>query len=421
MESIEMALGRGALSAAELRTRLDVSPTTLMRMVRKAGPEIVRIGRGRATQYGLRQQWPTLDTARFPLFRISDTGTAASAGTLTTLAARQSLWMPEGRISDGLPIELVDARPYGFLGRHFAAVHADLRLPLRLTDWSDHHILSAMSRRGEDLPGNLIVGEESFLRWQALNAATVTRGDYPALATATIAGHPPGASAGGEQPKFGVLVEGRHVLVKFAARGGAANIVGERRCDLLILECLALEVIASRGIPAARTTILETSSHCFLESERFDRVGARGRRGVLSLAALYDDPAASWASAAKALGETGRISDDDARRLCWLDAFGALIGNIDRHQWNVVFFTDEDTPQLAPAYDHASMLYAPTSDGQVLPRTLKLPHITPDTLDVWETAQDAAREFWARGREDARLSDDMRTICGMNLQLFTKN
>ncbi|MEO6213579.1 MAG: hypothetical protein ABIP65_08125 [Vicinamibacterales bacterium] len=53
-------------------------------------------------------------------------------------------------------------------GRHVASLHADLRCPPRLADWSDHHLLIAMSRRGEDLPGNLIVGDESFARWQEL-------------------------------------------------------------------------------------------------------------------------------------------------------------------------------------------------------------------------------------------------------------
>ena len=192
MLSVSDELSRGVLHAANLRDRLGVSPATLMRMVREVGPDIVRIGRGRATQYALRQQWPNLDSSRFPLFRITGTGAAESAGELITLAARQSVWMPAGRVSNGLPIELVDARPSGFLGRHFATAHGDLRLPPRLTDWSDHHILIAMSRRGEDLPGNLIVGEESFARWQALEGVAATRNDYPALANATIAGHPPG-------------------------------------------------------------------------------------------------------------------------------------------------------------------------------------------------------------------------------------
>jgi hypothetical protein len=414
-------LGRGVLSAADLRERLGVSPPTLMRMVRGAGRDVVRIGRARATRYALRRRWPNLDRSRFPLFRIDGTGSAESAGELMTLAARQSVWMPAGRVSSGLPIELVDARPSGFLGTHFAAIHADLRLPPRLSDWSDHHILIAMSRRGEDLPGNLIVGEESFARWQALESVATTRNEYPALAGATIAGHPPGSSAGGERPKFGVLVGGRHVLVKFAARAGTADVVARRWCDLLVLEGTALDVVGSRGISAARTSVIETPSHWFLESERFDRVGARGRRGVVSLAAIHDDSADPWARAATSLAEAGRLTVEDARRLRWLDAFGALIGNTDRHQYNILFFTEEDVPRLAPAFDQVSMLYAPTADGQVPPRAFPVPAVTSDTLDVWDDARDAAQQFWARGSEDARLSGDVRTICAGNARALVRN
>lgn len=418
MVSLSTELNRGVLHAADLRERLGVSPATLMRMVRDAGPDVLRIGRGRATQYALRQQWPTLGSSRFPLFRITDSGTAVSAGELTTLAARQSIWMPLGRISNGLPIELVDARPSGFLGRHFAAMHADLRLPPRLADWSDHHILLAMSRRGEDLPGNLIVGEESFVRWQKLEIVPRNRSDYPALAEATTAGHPPGSSAGGERPKFGVLVGGRHRLVKFAKQGATADLVARRWCDLIILEGLALEVVRSRGISAAPTNVLETSSHWFLESERFDRAGERGRIGVLSLAAVHDDLADSWAGAAASLKDDGRLTGEDARRLRWLDAFGALIANTDRHQYNILFFTEGPTLRLAPAFDQVSMLYAPTADGQVPPRVFAVPNVTPNTLDVWDDARDAAREFWTRGGDDARLSDDARSFCASNAQLL---
>ncbi len=337
-----------------------------------------------------------------------------------TLAARQSVWMPAGEVSDGLPAALADARPSGFLGRHFAAIHADLRLPPRLADWSDHHVLIAMSRRGEDLPGDLLVGEESFARWQALERVAATRNEYPALAEATIAGHPPGSSAGGERPKFGVRVDSRHVLVKFAARGGAADLVARRWCDLLILEGLALDAVGSWGISAARTHVIETPSHWFLESERFDRAGVRGRRAVLSLAALHDDPADSWARAASSLRDAGRITEEDARRIRWLDAFGALIGNTDRHQHNILFFTGESTARLAPAFDQASMLYAPTADGQVPPRVFAVPNVTSDTLDVWDGARNAARQFWAQGSDDTRLSDDVRTICASNAHLLAR-
>ena len=320
--------------------------------------------------------------------------------------------MPAGVVSNGLPIELADARPSGFLGRHFAAIHSDLRLPARLADWSDHHILIAMSRRGEDLPGNLMVGDESFAQWQALENLSKTRNDYPELAEATIAGHPPGSSAGGERPKFGVLVDGRHVLVKFAARGGAGDVVARRWCDLLVLEALALNVVSSCGVSAAHTNIVETASHWFLESERFDRVGVRGRVAVLSLAAIHDDPADAWARAAVLLRDARRLSDEDARRLRWLDAFGALIGNTDRHQHNIVFFVEGSSLRLAPAFDQVSMLYAPSADGQVPSRVFALPHATSDTLEVWDEARRAAREFWGRASDDARLSDDVRSFCG---------
>ena len=405
------------LAAAELRERLDVSASTLMRGVREAGPEIVRVGRGRATRYGWRQSWPALDASRFPLFRIIDNGTAQPAGELLTLAARQAIWMPAGTVSHGLPTALADARPTGFLGRHFAASHADLRLPARLSDWSDHHVLIALSRRGEDLPGNLIVGDESFARWQALEHGARTRQDYPGLADATIAGHPPGSSAGGERPKFGVLVDGRHMLVKFAARGGAGDVVARRWCDLLVLEALALNVVSSRGVSAARTNIVETPSHCFLESERFDRVGARGRVAVSSLAAVHDNPVDAWARAAVVLRDAGRLGAEDAGRLRWLDAFGALIANTDRHQHNVVFFAEGPSLRLAPAFDQVSMLYAP-ADGQVPLRTFVVPPATADTLDVWDDARMAAREFWQQASDDARLSDDVRRVCAANANIL---
>jgi hypothetical protein len=326
--------------------------------------------------------------------------------------------MPMGTVADGLLAELADACPSGFLGRLFAAVHADLRLPPLLSDWSDHHILLAMSRRGEDLPGNLIIGEESFARWQGIELVSTSRDDYPALAQATIAGHPPGSSAGGERPKFGTLVGDQHMLVKFAGRGGIGDMAARRWCDLLILEGIALQVVASHGIPTANTNVIETPDYWFLESERFDRLGVRGRTAVISLAAIHDNLADSWARAAVALKEAGRLSVEDARRLCWLDAFGALIANTDRHQHNILFFAEGARLRLAPAFDQVSMLYAPTGDGQVPAREFMLPHATSNTLDVWEYARDAARQFWTQGSQDMRLSDDARLFCASNMKLF---
>jgi hypothetical protein len=114
------------------------------------------------------------------------------------------------------------------------------------------------------------------------------------------------------------------------------------------------------------------------------------------------------------LRDAGTLTDEDARGLRWLDAFGGLIGNTDRHQYNVLFFAEGRNVRLAPAFDHVSMLYAPTADGRVLSPAFTAPNVTSDTLAVWDEARGAAREFWARGSEDARVSDDVRWICEAN-------
>lgn len=64
------------------------------------------------------------------------------------------------------------------------------------------------------------------------------------------------------------------------------------------------------------------------------------------------------------------------------------------------------------------MLYAPSADGQVPSRTFAWPHATSDTLDVWDEARMAAREFWERASDDARLSDDVRSLCAANAKLL---
>jgi hypothetical protein len=416
MSDISRLLLRGVLSAARLQEELGVSPATLMRRVRAEGPEVLRMGRARATRYGLIRPWAGLEGTRFPLVRISETGEAGSAGELLTMAGGQSVVMPGGEVQQGLPIELADNRPAGFLGRHFAARFPELRLPPRLEDWSDHHILLALSRRGEDLPGNVLIGDESFVRWQRLHVPVVHRNDYPTLAEASIAGFPPGSSAGGERPKFGAFVDGRHVLVKFAARGGSGDVVARRWCDLLILESIALDVIATHGIPAARAEVVELESHLCLEVDRFDRVGQRGRRAVLSLAAVHDDLSDGWARAAMRLRDARRISDDDARRMRWLDAFGALIANTDRHQFNVVFFPGVSGLRLAPAFDQVSMFHAPSADAQVRDREYPRPPVVAEWLDVWDDARAAAREFWARVGDDVRVVDGLRRAASSHLR-----
>jgi hypothetical protein len=78
-----------------------------------------------------------------------------------------------------------------------------------------------------------------------------------------------------------------------------------------------------------------------------------------------------------------------------------------------------NTPDAAATQvDQVSVLYAPSADGQVPSRTFVLPHATSDTLDVWDEARMAARQFWEQASDDARLSDDVRSVCAADAKLL---
>jgi hypothetical protein len=50
------------------------------------------------------------------------------------------------------------------MGRTFAAAHPDLKLSANPMQWTDDEVLRAMALYGDDLPGNLVVGEGAFER-----------------------------------------------------------------------------------------------------------------------------------------------------------------------------------------------------------------------------------------------------------------
>lgn len=394
-----------------------------MRRVRAEGDRVVRIGRGRATRYALRRDVRGIGRSDIPLFRVDESGEPEPVGRLVALAGGETVWIPAGAVFSGLPSEVADMRPSGFMGRLFPGQHPDLGLPRRITDWSDDHTLLALARRGEDLPGNLILGDESMERWFRNPPLPVTRDDYPARAEAALAGEPAGSSAGGERPKFGAYANGRHVLVKFAARGDSA---AERWQDLLVLEALALSTLSEGGAAAAKATVLDTPHHRFLVIERFDRIGARGRRATTTLAATGRDLSESWARTGRLLAEARLLSSEDARRLALYEAFARWIGNEDRHHHNIAVFarypgageTTSAEPTgytLAPAFDQLPTLYAPTGDGRLPEQKFTRPSPTADTWEVWDQARALAETFWQRAGLDERLSTGMRDITTENL------
>ncbi len=119
---------------------------------------------------------------------------------------------------------------------------------------------------------------------------------------------------------------------------------------------------------------------------------------------------ASWTRVTPKLLEKKLIGPEDARRIRWLDVFGQLIGNTDRHFGNVSFLEQEDgTLRLAPAYDMLPMLFAP-SGTTVVERPFEPAPPSADTLDVWADAARHAQDFWTRVIDCAALGDDFRAL-----------
>jgi len=407
--------------SAELRAALGVSPATLSRLVTAAGVEVARLGRTRAVAYARTRAVEGLGR-RVPIFRVAADGTPNRTGELILLWER-STWLEEvgapGGWFAGLPPQVADAVPQGYLGHGFARRHPDLRLPPRLGDWSDDDRLRAIALRGEDVVGNVIVGSESLSRFAGWEPSPDDPADYPSLARRS-ASDERSSSAGGERPKFGAFRAGRHVLVKFAAPEDSP--VARRWRDLLWCEALALRTIAASGhARAVEAALHDVEGWRFLETVRFDRVGTRGRLPVLSLEALaneYLGDRESWTRAAEALlrgAAPYSLPAPEAARLRWLDAFGQLIGNTDRHFGNVAFLVmDGCTLHVAPAYDMLPMVLAPSAELLVDRAFVPLPP-TGDNLAEWKDAAPWAARYWrevaAAPRLDAavrRLGDEAR-------------
>jgi len=237
------------------------------------------------------------------------------------------------------------------------------------------------------------------------------------VADAALAGEDIGSSAGGEQPKFTALLRDgsdvRAVIVKFSER--TSTPAGQRWADLLHCEHLAGEVLREHGIAAAESEIVHADGRVFLQSTRFDRTPALGRRGLVSLAALdaayYGHGRIDWWKFAPQLQRDGWLMADDARSLALRGWFGALIGNNDMHLGNASLVLTNARPlALAPSYDMLPMALRPASTGEVVPRVLDIVPPLPDQRDRWNEAAGLASLFWQRAQADNAMSATMRTI-----------
>jgi hypothetical protein len=272
---------------------LGVHQSTISRAIAslQATGEVVRLhGPTRGARYGLTRRMGSLGNT-WPLYRIDATGTPLQLGMLHALA-RDHYYLRSDTaltgLSDGIPYPLQDARPAGFLGRTVPQRYPELDLPPRVNDWSDEHFLRYLTQRGIDCTGDLILGIaalDHFLADDELRDVTHASCEsrYPELAREAMAGTLPGSSAHGEHPKFTARLHAdalvTHVLVKFSP--ARTTLIGQRWADLLLAEHLAHEVLREHGIAAVQSRWLEYGEQAFLETQRFDRIGPRGRRGAV--------------------------------------------------------------------------------------------------------------------------------------------
>ena len=413
----------GVLSSAELQEQLGVSQPTVSRALAplvQAG-QVQKVGAARSQRYVLPRTVPGVGR-EVPVMRVNEHGQASPFASLVPLQGG-AIWVDEAdglsQQHGGLPWFLDDMRPQGFMGRTFAHAHPELQLGSDPRHWNDDDVLRALALFGDDLPGNLVVGEAAFQRFHTLPqraSRAQSQADYPRMAEQAMQGTLSGSSAGGEQPKFCTRLGDRHVIVKFSPASDAP--VDQRLRDLLVCEHLALSVLAQAGLPAAKTAIVSGGGRIFLEAERFDRT-AQGRIGMVSLM-VYDNEYVgemdNWAATANRMLARGLLTAQDARTLRLLEAYGVLIANTDRHYGNISLILRDDDWTLSPTYDMLPMLYAPMG-GELVERDFAARPLQPTaaTLPEWEQARTLATAFWQAAASDQRVSEGFRAIASSNL------
>ena len=405
-----------------------MSQGSVSRQIRAMGDRIIRLKIGRSPFYMLaRNAFGGND--RLPLYMVDPHGNNTAIGFLRPLAhggffLEKFPGMPAvllGESGNGLfqslPYFLFDLAPQGFIGRQIAAKMAEQSdFPGDPKRWSVDHIGQYLISNGEDLPGNLKLGEQAHLRLRRKPVPTSPE-EYPILADDALDGSLPGSSAGGEQPKFTAYCEDRssHVIVKFSPKGD--DVTATRWRDILITEFQAVEAIHARGYPAAETRLIDRGGRFFLESQRFDRSGEFGRLPMISLQSVDAEFAGvghGWLTTMNALHDRGLVSMDHLCDTAVLWCFGKLINNTDMHLGNLSLGIDGDVFRILPVYDMCSMGFAPKS-GEVQAYQFNCPNLgdlgmfEPESVNtIKSVAKDMARDFWNRVAIDPRISPEFR-------------
>lgn len=413
----------GPSSTETLCKQLNVSQPVFSRLVSQMRNDVLVMGQARATRYAAKRIIPDIGN-QFLLHEIDTKGKIVDLGLLHVLHPKgfyfeSHVEVIKSQLFDDLPYFLDDLRPAGFLGRLVPQQYPQLRAPSDIRSWSANDCLRFLTQYGWDMVGSLLVGNESLQ--QCLEHSNQNAGDviatkdrkkkYTELAKNILQLGPAGSSAAGEHPKFLATTQDRgHVLVKFTPP--LDNRLAQRRADLLVCEHIAHQVLKKFRVPSAASCLIQRSDRLFLEIVRFDRSSA-GRRGTISLNALnleFVGSAGGWCEVAQRLFDQRLIDKTAHQQILWLDLFGRLILNTDRHLGNISFFTENlRVTSLAPVYDMLPMFFAPQNE-QILDRNL--PSVQPQMHDreVWKSAWLAAQEFWKQVSSHKIISNEFKKI-----------
>ena len=411
---------RGIASSHDLQATTGKSQPTVSRLLADLSSRILTLGRARATRYGLPKSIHGL-SAQQPVFWTSEAGVVRHVGTLSLLANDivhvDTEWVDSTTVG-ALPWYLTPLQAQGFLGRLLAQRLAPQGVAPNPERWGVETVLFAALHL-HDASGAMGVGEPpSGHRHSPLPSDAARLAEALDALAADVAGTlPAGSSAGGEQPKFLALLEnGTHVLVKFTPPKGTP--FGDRWADLLHAEALASGVLARHGVPVASASVVESSARTYLVSERFDRVGERGRRHVVSVGAAHTafvaGAFAHWGATCSALARQRRLPAEDAARATALLQFGRLIGNTDMHSGNLALIVaPEDLRKgrfsLAPVYDMLPMRWKPDAS---LGGAADYSAFEPDPVSAGGPAARPAQEFWAQLSTHERVSRALRQVAG---------
>ena len=424
-EALEIALLRlfvnGPERAVQVCKLLEISQSTLSRLLSKSKNAIVKIGKGPSTIYALKKKIIALPEELI-IYKISTTGEVSAFGTLIPVEGGKFFCCFAGttqfQLFNDLPYFLDPMRAQGFLGKLVPKAFPELQLPDDIRTWKSEHHLKYWVFKGADLPGDLIIGDESLAQYLLMAQENQIEENkcseiYARLVQEQQQKYIPNSAAAGAQPKFICFREkNARVLVKYSP--SIDSDVGRRWADLLMCEEIALKVCDELIFGAAETRIIATDKRVFLESLRLDRVGVLGRRSVFSLQTLdaeFVGELSGWRKVAKALKEQKKISAIDEEYIVALDMYGELIANSDRHLGNLSCFASDDFSsfKLAPVYDMLPMLFAPV-DGQIVERKFD-PKLFIGSFALWNKAFAVALEFWSRASNHERISADFRKIC----------